>query len=189
MAYVGKRLQGEELAMETSLTTPADLVALLKAYEQVSNQHDIDAAVAMFAEDGCIEAQGKQYCGPAMLRAAHEYDLASQTHITLSDFAVDGNVVTCKVVYCDELDRVVGLDGMHSRAEFTFRQDRIRRFLALPAAEQERQRHRQAEAVFRQWAQEHYPEEVAKGFNFDYESGASLLKVVRAWRDRPQAHD
>src|SRR5687768_10408076 len=122
MVYVEKCLQGETLSMETTLTTPAGLVVLLKAYEQVSNQHDIDAAIAMFAEEGCIEVQGKQYCGPAALRAAHEYDLASQTHITLSDFAVESNVVTCKVVYCDELDRVVGLDGLHSRAEFTFRQ-------------------------------------------------------------------
>jgi len=63
-------------------------------------------------------------------------------------------------VYYDELDHMVGFDGMHSRAAFTFRQCRIQQFLARPADEQEWQRHRQAEATFRQWVQPH--EETAK---------------------------
>jgi hypothetical protein len=168
--------------METTHDTQADLITLLKAYAQASNQYDVDAAVAMFTEDGCIVVGDNQVCGQALLRAAHEYDLASRTQVTLSDFVREGNVVTCAILYCDELDRVVGLDGQHSRAEFTFSGQRIRQFLALPSGEQERQRHRQAKGAFYQWAQEHYPEEVAKGFNFDYESGASLFKVVQAWR-------
>ncbi|MCI0398690.1 MAG: nuclear transport factor 2 family protein [Chloroflexi bacterium] len=165
------------------MTTQMDLVALLKAYEDASNRHDVGAAVSMFTEDGCIEAQGKPYCDPAALRAAHEYDLASRTQITLSDFVVEGHTVTCHFVYCDELDRAVGLDGTHSRAVFTFENGRIRLFQSLPPAEAELQRHRQAKRPFRQWAQAHYPEEVAKGFTFDYESGASLFRVVQAWRE------
>jgi hypothetical protein len=172
--------------MESHPTPPEDLVARLKAYEQVCNQHDIAAAVAMFTADGCIEVQGKPYCGPALLRAAHEYDLASQTQVNFSDFVVAGNTVRCTVIYCDVLDRAVGLDGLHSQAEFTFCEGRIQRFLALPATAPERQRHRQAEAAFRQWAQTTYPEEVAKGFTFDYVSGASLCRVVQAWRAHQQ---
>jgi hypothetical protein len=39
------------------------------------------------------------------------------------------------------------------------------------------------------WAREHYPEEVAKGANFDYEAGASLSRVVQAWLNRNDRDD
>ncbi len=166
-----------------------DLIARLQRYQEVSNSYDIGAAVAMFTEDGMIEANGKQYSGQDVLRAAHEYDMASGTQVAFSDFVVQGDVVTCTFVTCDELDRIVGTGGMHTRAEFTFSDGRIRKFRSLPPEAQEVERHRQAKGRFFAWAREHYPEEVAKGFNFDYETGASLFKVARAWHDHHQARD
>src|SRR5262245_45008770 len=153
-----------------------DLVERLKAYQDVSNSHDIEAAVAMFAEDGCIAFSEKDYCGKEVLRAAHEYDLGCRAQVEFGDFDVDGEVVRCRFTYCDEVDRVTGTGGVVSRAEFTFRDGLIERFVALPPDEEERQRVRQAKAPFFAWAREHYPEEVAKGFTFDYDSGYSLYK-------------
>ena len=169
--------------MDATPGTDHDLIARLKRYQDVCNRYDIDAALEMFADDGCIEVRGVRYCGKAVLREAHEYDLGSKTQVAFDDFAVEGNVVRCRFITCDEVDRVVGIDGRHMCAEFTFHEGRIQTFLSLPADEAEVQRHREAKRVFMQWAREHYPEEVAKGFAFNYESGASLARVAHAWRD------
>jgi hypothetical protein len=159
-----------------------DLIAHLQRYQEACNRYDINAALEMFADDGCIEVRGVQYCGRATLREAHEYDLGSRTQVRFDDFAVEGSLVRCRFTTCDEVDRVVGIDGLHMRAEFTFEGGRIRKFLSLPPDRAEMQRHREAKQAFRQWAREHYPEEVAKGFTFNYECGASLTKVAHAWR-------
>jgi hypothetical protein len=167
--------------MSADTTGEYDLLAILQQYEDACNRYDIDAALGMFAEDGSLEINGVAYRGHALLRAAHEFDLGSQTQVRFCDGVVHGNTVTCTFITVDVLDRAVGLDGRHMKAEFTFRHGRIVRFLSIPADAQERQRHHAAKHVFFAWAKEHYPEEVAKGANFDYEAGASLTRVVCAW--------
>ena len=171
--------------MERNMSGAQDPITLLKHYEDVCNRYDIDSAVALFGDDGYIEINGIAYRGQAALRAAHECDMGSQTQVTFGDYVVDGDRVTCTFMTCDVLDRAVGLDGRHMRAEFTIRDGRIVRFLSLPADEQERQRHYAAKHAFHIWARTHYPDEVAKGANLDYEAGASLARVVQAWLTRP----
>lgn len=171
--------------MEPNLSSLPDPITLLKHYQAVCNRYDIEAAVALFAEEGSIEIQGNVYGGPAALRAAHECDLGSQTQVAFSDYVVEGERVRCTFITSDVLDRAVGLDGRHMQAEFTIRNGRILRFLSLPADELERQRHAAAKHAFHVWARTHYPDEVAKGANFDYEAGASLTRVVQAWLNRP----
>ena len=73
-----------------------------------------------------------------------------------------------------------------SKAEFTFKDGHIQRFLSMPADAQERQRHHAAKQAFFAWAKANYPDEVAKGANFDYEAGASLTRVVNAWLKLPR---
>ena len=175
--------------MEANASTLDDPITLLQHYQDVCNRYDIEAAVALFAEDGCIEVHGAAYCGPAALRAAHECDMGSQTQVSFDDYVVDGERVGCAFITCDVLDRAVGLDGRHMRAEFIIRNGRIVRFLSLPADEQERLRHAAVKHAFHVWARTHYPDEVAKGANFDYEAGASLTRVVYAWLNRHNRDD
>jgi hypothetical protein len=170
--------------MELNMLNVQDPITLLQHYAAVCNRYDIDAAIALFSEDGYIEINGIVYRGQAALRSAHECDMGSQTQVTFGGYAVQGDRVTCTFTTCDVLDRAVGLDGRHMQAEFTIRGGRIARFLSLPANEQERQRHAAAKQAFHTWAQTHYPDEVAKGANFDYEAGASLSRVVQAWLNR-----
>lgn len=168
--------------MSYSTDTENDLLALLQCYENACNRYYIDTAVAMFAEDGYIEINGTQHRGQAILRAAHEFDMGSQTQVRFSDSVVENDTIHCTFITCDSLDRAVGLDGRHMKAEFTIKEGYIVRFLTIPADAQERQRHRAAKHTFFTWAKTHYPHEVAKGANFDYEAGASLTRVVDAWR-------
>ena len=175
--------------MERNTSSLQDPIAVLQHYQDVCNRYDIDAAVGLFAEDGSIEIHGTAYRGQAVLRAAHECDMGSQTQVRFGDYTVQGDRVTCTFITCDVLDRAVGLDGRHMRAEFTIRDGRIIRFLSLAADEQERQRHAAAKHAFHTWARAHYPDEVAKGANVDYEAGASLSRVVQAWLNRHDRDD
>jgi len=175
--------------MQQNTSSLQDPVTLLQHYQDVCNRYDIDAAVALFADDGSIEIHGTAYRGQTVLRAAHECDMGSQTQVTFSDYTIEGDRVSCTFITCDVLDRAVGLDGRHMHAEFTIRDGRILRFLSLPADTQEHQRHSAAKHAFHTWAQAHYPDEVAKGANFDYEAGASLSRVVQAWLNRHNRDD
>jgi len=167
--------------MQQTTSSQRDLIAVLEQYQDVCNRYDVEAAVALFAEDGCIEVQAIEYRGRDALRAAHECDKGSQTQVAFSEYVVEGENVQCTFIACDVLDRAVRLDGWHLQAEFTIRNGRIVRFVSLPADEHERLRHSAAKHAFHEWARAHYPEEVAKGANFDYEAGASLTRVVQAW--------
>jgi hypothetical protein len=163
---------------------PHDPLTLLQQYQDVCNHYDIEAAVALFADNGCIEINGIEYHGQATLRALHECDMGSQTQVTFCDYLVEGECVACSFITSDVLDRAVGLDGHHMRAEFTIKDGRIVRFVSLPVDQQERLRHATAKHAFHTWACTHYPDEVAKGANADYEAGASLSRVVHAWLNR-----
>jgi hypothetical protein len=175
--------------MQPNSSSLQDPIRLLQHYQDLCNRYAIEAAVALFAEDGCIEINGKVYRGHAVLRAAHECDMGSQTQVSFSDYIVDGEKVSCKFITYDVLDRAVGLDGRHMRAEFTIRDGRIVRFLSLPADEQEGKRHAAAKYGFHTWARARYPNEVAKGANLDYEAGASLSRVVQAWLNRDEGDE
>jgi hypothetical protein len=175
--------------MEQNTSSLQDPITLLQHYQDLCNRYNIDAAVALFADDGSIEIQGTVYRGQVALRAAHECDMGSQTLVTFGDYAVEDERVNCTFITCDVLDRAVRLDGRHMHAEFTIQNGRIVRFLSLPADEQERQRHAAAKHAFHTWARTHYPDEVAKGANFDYEAGASLTRVVQSWLNRHNRDD
>lgn len=170
--------------MEHTTSTLHTAITLLQHYQDVCNRYEIEAAVALFADDGYLEVHGTVYRGQSALKAAHECDMGSQTQVSFGNYAAQDDTVSCTFTTCDVLDRAVGLDGRHMRAEFTIRNGRIVRFLSLPPDEQERQRHFAAKHAFHTWAQTHYPDEVAKGANFDYEAGASLSRVVQAWLKR-----
>ena len=50
----------EDLSSFYAPATKNDLRSLLQQYEDACNRYDIDAAVAMFADDGYIEINGKR---------------------------------------------------------------------------------------------------------------------------------
>jgi hypothetical protein len=87
--------------MEQNMSNLQDPITLLRHYQDVCNRYDIEAAVALFADDGYIEIQGTVYCGQAVLRAAHECDMGSQTQVTFGDYVVEGDRVICTFLTFD----------------------------------------------------------------------------------------
>jgi hypothetical protein len=157
-------------------------IARLRRYEEVCNRYDIDAAVAMFTEDGVIDDLGRQYRGSDALRDAHEYDLATSAQIRLSDFRLVENTVHCQFLYCNVFDRALSLDGFHQWSEFTFRGDLIERFAITGADEAEIQRHRARKRPVLEWAQVHHPDELEASRAFTREAGDALVRIVHLWQ-------
>ena len=158
-----------------------DLVARLRAYEEAGNRHDVDACVAMFAEDGVIDDRGIRIGGLEAIRAAHEYDRAVNARVAFDGFEVAGEIVSCRFIYTKDLDRVLGLDGFHQAARFTFRDGLIREFAIVGADEAEIERHRRLKGPFFEWARRHQPELHAASRSFDYEGGTALRRLGEAW--------
>ena len=157
------------------------LTSTLRTCADACNRHDAAACVALFAEDGAIVDAGTRYAGAAAVRAAQEYDAAVRGHVDFANLRVQGETVTCRFVYQDELDRLLGLDGFHQVARFTFRDGRIQEFAVLGAAEEEIARHRRRKGPFIAWARERHPEELAMRRDLNRAGGEALVRLARAW--------
>jgi hypothetical protein len=157
-------------------------IAVVQEYQEASNLHDINACVALFAEDGRIEMNGEMYQGLQALRDAHEYDLASRTQVAFRDFVAEGDVIRCTFWNEHELDRVVQSGGTTSSAVFTFRNQKIHTFHILPPDEDEQQRLRtQVGSAFR-WLRENHADVVAKWGSFDRAGGETVYTLAELWR-------
>ena len=157
-------------------------VSLLQAYQEASNRHDIEACVALFAEDGAIEMGGEVYTGNQALRDAHEYDLGSQTLVEFRDFEMDGDLVRCTFWNEHELSRAIGNGGMTGRAEFTIRDGRIAKFNILPPSDEERKRVMEKAGPAFKWLRENHPEAVANWKGFDRAAGEAVFALAELWR-------
>lgn len=155
---------------------------VLKAYEEASNRHDIDSCVKMFTEDGSIILMGNAYSGVDAIRAAHEYDLASQTFVKFLNPQVDGNVIRCAFWNQHELGRALGDGGMTGSAEFTFEGDRIKTFDILPPSEKERIRFREIAGPALHWLRENHPDIIEKSMGFDRSAGEATFALAELWR-------
>ena len=155
---------------------------VLKAYEEASNRHDIETCVKMFTEDGSIILMGNAYSGVDAIRAAHEYDLASQTFVKFLNPQVDGNMIRCAFWNQHELGRAIGDNGMTGGAEFTFEGDRIKLFNILPPSPEELARFREIAGPALKWLRENHPDVIEKSMGFDRSAGEATFALAELWR-------
>ncbi|HRQ40387.1 MAG TPA: nuclear transport factor 2 family protein [Chloroflexota bacterium] len=168
------------------MSTDQPYIELLGAYQAACNRHDIEACVAMFTEAGEIVSGGESYVGTAVIRAAHEYDLASHTLVEFRDFEIEGNVVRCTFWNEHELSRAIGTGGMTGKAEFTFADGRIQKFHILPPDDTERQRVMAKVGPTFKWLRENHPEAVARWQGFDRAAGEAVTALADLWRAHQQ---
>jgi len=170
--------------MQSDLSTSQNVIARLKAYEDACNRYDVDAAVAMFAEDGVLTFDGERIAGQAALRAAHEWDKRAHNQVGFSDYIVEGKIVRCTFVNCHELHRILGIDAIRRPAEVIFNHDRIQTCVLLAPNLHDLQRFRQLSAPFWDWAAAQHPEQLAKIRAPGAEGGSALFSLAHAWHDQ-----
>src|SRR3954468_7876388 len=99
----------------------SDQIGLLRRYEAAANRHDVEACVALFSDDGAIEDHGRTARGAARIRDAHEHERACAGQIAFIEPVADGSEVRCSLVYRNEVDRLLELDGVRKSATFVVR--------------------------------------------------------------------
>ncbi len=164
------------------MTTDHPYIQVLQQYEAFSNQHDVNACVALFMSDGCIVMSGETYQGLKALRDAHEYDEGSNTLVRFSNFEIDGNVVRCTFWSEHALSRVLETGGISGKAEFNFHEDKIQKFIILPPEDAERKRVMGKVAPVLQWLRENHPDAVAKWKGFDRAAGEAISNLADLWQ-------
>jgi hypothetical protein len=159
-----------------------DYIKLMNDYEDASNRHDVERCTAMFTDDGEIVLNGDVFKGTASIRAAHEFDLASQTFVKFTDLKVQENVVHCTFWNQHELGRAIGDDGMTGSAEFTFDGERIKTFNILPPSEEERARFREKVGTAFKWLRKNHSDTLEKSIGFDRSAGEAIFTLAELWR-------
>lgn len=163
------------------------MIDQLMAYQEASNQHQPEKAVAFFTPDGCIEMQGEIYQGYQALYDAHAYDAGSQTLIELKDFEVEGNQVKCTFINANAIDRLLGTGGIDGPAVFEFEGNLIKKFTILPPYPEGMERRRPLLMPFMQWVREHHSDkmEQARNYGFTFEGGKVMAELADLWQKAP----
>jgi len=167
-----------------------DLIALVKAFQEAENRHDIEAVMGMFADDAEFEMVGQaRVKGKDQIRPIFDYDVGVHTDLQFFDFKCEGNTVTCQVVERNDRMKAAGLEKLlYPSCSLVFRDQLIEKFTASPEAESIRS---VAEVMqrFLPWIQKYYPEDCLKLFTPDgrfirnRQNGERAVLLMKEWRD------
>jgi hypothetical protein len=159
----------------------SEQIGLIRVYESAANRHDVDACVALFSDDAAIEDHGRTARGAARIRDAHEHERACAGQIAIIEPVVDGSEVHCHLVYRNELDRLLDLDGVRKSATFVVR-DGLIDSLVLDGDDDEANARRQnAMAPFQDWVRTYHPEAFTRMRSYDGPAGTVLVVAAQAW--------
>jgi hypothetical protein len=112
-------------AAPSAAVPTAGLLAVVKAFEEAYNRHDVDATAGLFKDDGCIDWGGRGECG-YWSRQQLFYDAALHRELELSDCGVADGRVTCKGTQRDDCLEAGGLGETHfAPVVFTFEEGKI----------------------------------------------------------------
>ena len=112
MAFRQDQRLGDRTVMSTHEPAPEPVARLLHA----ANDNDIDAFLSIFAADGVVDDWGREFVGPAAIRAWSDHEFIGQ-HVSLEvrDIQTDGHAT---VVTAD-----VGGHGFNGPSHFSFSLD------------------------------------------------------------------
>lgn len=167
-----------------------DPVALVNAYAERANAHDIPAVMRMFAEDAQFELVGQGTLpNLAAIQALHEYDKGINTMITFHDCSADGLSITCQAREQNDWLEAAGLGEItYSSSVFTFTEaGRIQRIVAT-ASPEDGAAMGGVLAEFIPWLLTERPERSASLFDangqfvYSEASGILVVDLLREWQ-------
>jgi hypothetical protein len=96
-----------------STTPSADLLALIKAFQDAYNRHDADATIGLFGRGACITLGLGPLCKSAGLEDLLRYDAALNSMLEFSDCSVEGGRVTCQAAQRNDCLAAAGVGETH----------------------------------------------------------------------------
>ncbi len=168
---------------------PDDLIALIRAYCEAANRHDLAAVAAMLTEDVTYELTGQDVLtGKERVLALHAYEAGIGAGLELRDCAVEGERVICWAVERNRWLAAAGLTEVaYSRIVYSLRDNLIHRVVASMDPES---LHRLGEVMhsFLQWLAARRRQELAQLFTaegdfvYSRENGDLAVKLLREWQ-------
>ena len=94
-------------------TSAADLLALVKAFEEAHNRHDVDTTLGFFGQGACMDWSDPPGCMVLGLEGLLRYDAALNGELEIGDCSAEGERVTCKGVQRNDCLAAGGLGETH----------------------------------------------------------------------------
>lgn len=113
-------------------------IELVQAYEAAHNNDNVEATMAMFAEDAVFELVGQGTLSDLeAIRAIHDYDKGIQARLSFENCVADGLTVTCEAREQNKWLAAAGLEEIfYPSSVFTFNETgRIEKIMATVAPE------------------------------------------------------
>ena len=112
--------------VEARVHEAENVLAVVLAFEAAQNQGDVEAAVALFADDAVgVTADGTRWVGKDQIRTVVQHSWASGAHIERSRYQVAGDRVTSQAAVSSALLRAMGVGALQVTAEAVVRDGRI----------------------------------------------------------------
>jgi hypothetical protein len=141
-----------------------NLVSLVQALQDAMSHGDLDAAMAMYADDAEFEFVGMgSLAGQEQIRGYKEYIAALNTDLQYSDCMAEGNTVTCKLIKNDDMLRKVTAGPVSHSIAFTFEGGLIQK-QAVTTPPTSAKILGQTSGAFLGWVKENHSEAMAKLF-------------------------
>jgi hypothetical protein len=104
----------------------ADLLGLVKAFEDAYNRHDVDATAGLLGRSACMDWGAGPKCGRSEVKNELRYDGALNSELEISDCRVEGDRVTCRATERNDCLAARGLNGTHDASvDFTIQDGKI----------------------------------------------------------------
>ena len=127
--YPGGEVHGQIAA---AIEEPADPVAVVEAFVAAMNSGDVDAAVALFAEDGVIDLPNKTFAGLTEIRGDLQETVDNGVNITIVSVEVSGSSVTTTQEIRNPQIEAFGIDRIIRIATFEVRDGKIVSLAQMP---------------------------------------------------------
>ncbi len=122
--YPGGEVRGQ-IAAGAAGEEPADPVAVVEAFVAAFNSGDVDAAVALFAEDAVIESPRNTFVGLTEIRDDLQGEVDNGNNITIVSIEVSGSSVTTTQEIRNPRIEALGVERIIRIATFEVRDGKI----------------------------------------------------------------
>lgn len=155
--------------------------------QQAFDYSNIDRTLAIAYTDdirfeiGTIILEGKQ-----QMRAGAEWDSIVNTHLSFSDFRMNGDTVICKCTEENDLDKLLGVDHNYfDPVTFVFKGSRIK-YVNFQRTAESRLAYNAAFGTFIQWASKERGQDLAElmptgKFVVSAQTAKGWLVLVKEW--------
>ena len=143
-------------------TPTPDLLSLVRAYEEVFNRHDLEAVVALFADDAVLQNAWINGIYKADIKIQHDFVFGLNQTIQNSECSVVKDTVACKALVRDDCIKAAGIDGYHyTSVEYVFEDMKIYRVTGTESSDDGQTMEGFYDGMFG-WSGAHRPEENSK---------------------------